>query len=138
MAILATMLGPILVIAGFALYMTTNTQLGRFRWMPWEFLAVSASGVLHSLGYLVTHPAFSTGIAAAISVALGSMLGWFFFSFSMYGPREDRPRVGDRFPHFILPASDGGVFDLAAARGRRRLLLFYRWELVTVLHDGAR
>jgi hypothetical protein len=60
MATLATVLGPILVIAGFALYMTTNTQLGRFRRMPWEFLAVSSSGVLHSLGYFVTHPAAST------------------------------------------------------------------------------
>ena len=126
MATMATALGPILVIAGFALYMATNTQLGRFRRIPLEFLAVSASGVLHALGYFVTHPALSTGIAAAISVALGGMLGWFFFVFSMYGPREDRPRVGDRFPDFILPASDGGVFDLAAARGRRHLLIFYR------------
>jgi hypothetical protein len=123
---LATVLGPILVIGGFALYMATNTQLGRFRRMPWEFLAVSASGVLHALGYFVTHPAPSTGAAAAISVALMGFLGWFFFSFSMYGPREDRPRVGDRFPDFTLPTSDGGVFDLAAARGRRHLLLFYR------------
>jgi hypothetical protein len=126
MAMLATVLGPILVIAGFALYMTTNTQLGRFRRMPWGFLAVTASGVLHSLGYFVTHPALSTGIAAAISLALGGVLGWFFFVFSMYGPREDRPRVGERFPHFVLPASDGGVFDWAAARGRRHLLIFYR------------
>src|SRR5262245_41514205 len=126
METLATVLGPILVIAGFALYMTTNVQLGRFRRIPWEFLAVSASGVLHSLGYFVTIPALSTGIAAAISVALGGVLGWFFFVFSMYGPREERPRVGDRFPDFILPASDGGVFDSAAARGRRQLLIFYR------------
>ena len=126
MATLATVLGPILVIAGFALYMTTNTQLGRFRRMPWEFLAVSSSGVLHSLGYFVTHPAASTAAAAAISVALMGLLGWFFFSFSMYGAREDRPRVGDRFPDFVLPASDGRVFDFAAARGRRQLLIFYR------------
>jgi hypothetical protein len=126
MATLATVLGPILVVAGFVLYMATNTQLGRFRRMPWEFLAVSASGVLHSLGYFAAHPALSSGIAAAISVALGGVLGWFFFVFSMYGPREDRPRVGDRFPDFVLPASDGGAFDFAAARGRRQLLVFYR------------
>src|SRR5262245_38684309 len=126
METLATVLGPILVIAGFVLYMVTNKQLGRFRRMPWEFLAVSASGVLHSLGYFVTHPSLSTGIAAAISVALGSILGWFYFVFSMYGPREDRPRVGERFPEFVLPASDGKMFDFAAARGRRHLLIFYR------------
>jgi peroxiredoxin len=44
----------------------------------------------------------------------------------MYGDREDRPRVGDRFPAFRLPTSDGGVFDLAAGRGKRHLLIFYR------------
>jgi len=123
---LAVPLGPLLVIAGFALYMITNTQLGRFRRMPWEFLAVSASGVLHALGYFIAHPTPSSAAAATVSVALMGLLGWFFFSFSMYGPREDRPRVGDRFPDFALPASDGGVFDFAAARGRRHLLIFYR------------
>jgi peroxiredoxin len=44
----------------------------------------------------------------------------------MYGPREDRPQVGDRFPQFRLPTSDGAVFDLASERGKRHLLLFYR------------
>jgi hypothetical protein len=126
MPMFATLLGPVLVIAGFALYMASNTQLGRFRRMPWEFLAVSAAGVLHALGYFATHPTASTATAAVISVALGGFLGWFFFSFSIYGTREDRPRVGDRFPDFILPASDGGVFDFAAARGRRHLLIFFR------------
>jgi len=53
---------------------------------------------------------------------------WFLFSFSMYGPREDRPRVGERFPDFTLPASDGSTFSLAAARGRRLLVLCYRGD----------
>jgi peroxiredoxin len=44
----------------------------------------------------------------------------------MYAGREDRPRVGDRFPEFRLPASDGVVFDLAAEHGKRHLLIFYR------------
>ena len=48
------------------------------------------------------------------------------FAYSMYAPREDRPRVGDRFPDFRLPSSDGAVFDLAAGRGKRHLLIFYR------------
>jgi len=51
---------------------------------------------------------------------------WFVFSFTMYDRREDRPRVGDHFPDFTLPASDGTTFSLAAARGRRVLLIFYR------------
>jgi hypothetical protein len=119
-------IGPLLVIAGFVLYMITNTKLGRFRRIPWEFLAVSAAGVLHSIGYLAAHPGMGSAIAATVSVALGGFLAWFFFVFSMYGPREDRPRIGERFPDFVLPASDGGIFDFAAARGKRHLLIFYR------------
>src|SRR5262249_51530371 len=51
---------------------------------------------------------------------------WFFFGYSMYRAREDRPRVGERFPEFRLPTSEGGVFDLAAERGKQHLLIFYR------------
>ena len=126
MAMLATLLGPILVIAGFALYMIGNTQFARFRRMPWEFLAISAAGLLHSLGYFAAHPGVWTAVAAAVSSGLGGFLAWFFFIFSMYESREDRPRVGDRFPDFSLPTSDGGVFDFATARGKRHLLIFYR------------
>jgi peroxiredoxin len=38
------------------------------------------------------------------------------------------PRVGDRFPALELPASDGGTFRFADARGRWPLLLFYRGD----------
>jgi hypothetical protein len=33
-------------LSGFGLYMATNTLLGRFRRIPWEFLGVSALGVI--------------------------------------------------------------------------------------------
>src|SRR5262249_49460024 len=65
-------------------------------------------------------------IAAVVSAALFAFLVWFFFGYSMYGAREDRPRVGERFPEFRLPTSEGGVFDLAAERGKQHLLIFYR------------
>jgi len=121
-----TLLGPTLVVAGFALYMAANVWLGRFRRVPWEFLTVSAAGALLSLSRAFTAPSGSTVVAAGVSVVLSGLLVWFFFSFSMYGPREDRPRVGDRFPDFRLPASDGEMFDSATAGRNRRLLIFYR------------
>ena len=118
--------GPLLVLSGFGLYMATNTLLGRFRRMPWEFLAVSASGVV--VGLLIAMRAGGTAntVSAGVSVVLGAFFIWFFFVFSMYETREDRPRVGDRFPDFRLPTSDGAVFDFAAERGKRHLLIFYR------------
>src|SRR5215468_5654507 len=101
------LLGPLVVLSGFGLYMATNTLLGRFRRVPWEFLAISALGVV-----VGTVPALRAGgtanlVAAVVSAILFGLLLWFFFGFTMYGAREDRPCVGDRFPEFRLPTSDG-------------------------------
>ena len=123
---MTALIGPVLVLSGFGLYMATNTLLGRFRRMPWEFLAVSAFGVLVGVGLAIRSGSTADTIGAVVSVALGAFLVWFFFRFSMYASREDRPRVGDRFPEFRLPTSEGGVFDFGAVRGKRHLLIFYR------------
>ncbi len=120
------LVGPLLVASGFGLYMGTNTLLGRFRRQPWEFIALSAIGVVVAIAIAIRSGGGANVAAAVVSVALGAALVWFFFFFSMYEPREDRPRVGERFPDFRLPTSEGGVFDFAAARGKRHLLIFYR------------
>jgi hypothetical protein len=120
------LLGPVLVLSGFGLYMLSNTQLGRFRRIPWEFLAVSALGGIVAVATALREGGTASAIGAIASAALLAFLVWFFFVYSMYAAREDDPRVGDRFPDFRLPTSDGGVFDLAAERGKRHLLIFYR------------
>jgi hypothetical protein len=122
----ADWIGPLLVAAGFGCYMATNVWLGRFRRMPWEFIALAALGVLHALGLWIVRPGAASAVSALVTFSLFGFLVWFFFRFSMYGAREDRPRVGDRFVEFRLPTSDGGVFDFAAERGKRHLLIFYR------------
>jgi len=123
---MAVLIGPLLVLSGFGLYMGSNTLLGRFRRIPWEFLALSALGVAAAVAIALYRGGIGSVIAAVVSAALFAFLVWFFFGYSMYGTREDRPRVGERFPEFRLPTSDGGVFDLAAERGRQHLLIFYR------------
>lgn len=120
-----TLAGPILVITGFGLYMATNSR-GRFRRIPWEFLALSTLGAVLSLAQVLSHPGPGTIAAALVGVGFLCFMGWLFFVKTMYGKREERPRVGDRFPDFRLPASDGGVYDFASARGKPRLLIFYR------------
>src|SRR5262245_8081995 len=122
---MVTLLGPVLVLAGFGLYLVTTSR-GRFRRVPWEFLAVSGLGFLLSLTRVLAGPTAGT-IAAVLASGIGlSFMGWLFFVKSMYGKREDRPRVGDRFPDFRLPSSDGEVYDFALVRGKRHLLIFYR------------
>jgi hypothetical protein len=122
---LLTLAGPALAMSGFGLYMLTSNR-GRFRRIPWEFLALSLLGGLISLGRVIAVPTAATLAAALVSVGFLGFLAWFFFVHTMYGPREDRPRVGDRFPEFRLPTSEGAVYDFAGAHGRRRLLIFYR------------
>ncbi len=106
--------------------MATNVWLGRFRRYPWEFLAVSVFGALFSAVRAATAPSAPTSVAAVVSVVGIAALAWFFFSFSMYGAREDRPRVGELFPAFQLTASDGELYDSRADHGTRRLFIFYR------------
>jgi|SRR5262245_26068105 len=120
------LLGPLVVLSGFGLYMASNTLLGRFRRVPWEFLAVSAVGVIAAVILAARGPSTAATVGAAASVVLFGLLLWFFFGYSMYAAREDRPRVGDRFPQFRLPTSDGAVVDLASEGGKRLLPLFYR------------
>jgi hypothetical protein len=120
------LIGPVVVLAGFGLYVLSNVWLGRFRRMPYEFIAVSAAGALYAIARVLAAPAPATGASALASVALFGGLCWMWFSYSMYGQREDRPRVGDSFPEFRLPASDGSLYAFAAPDRKRRLLIFYR------------
>lgn len=123
---MATVLAPLLAAGGPLLYVAASTRLVLWRRVPWEFLGLSAAGVLLGVWRLTRTPGLGSAVAALLATALFAFFCWWIFSGSMYGAREDRPRVGDRFPDFTLPASSGPPFSLAAARGRRLLVLFYR------------
>jgi hypothetical protein len=123
---MSDLIGPIVVLSGFGLYVASNVWLGRFRRLPFEFLAVSVVGAGYAVIRAFMVPSTLATTSALVSVALLGGICWMWFSYSMYGPREDRPRVGDVFPEFRLPASDGTVYAFAAADRKRRLLVFYR------------
>ncbi len=119
-------IGPLVVVSGLGLYFGANFWLGRFERVPYGAIAISLAGGIYSVMRAFVAPS-ATAIAAALaSIGLLAFLYWFYFSFSMYAEREDRPRVGDRFPSFVLPASDGSLYDSAAAKPTRRLYIFYR------------
>lgn len=125
---MAVLLPPLIALGAFGLYFLTTFRLARYRRQPWEFVAVIAAGAALGVYQLVRAPGIGSAIGAGLSVGTLGFASWFLFSFSMYGRREDRPRVGDRFPDFTLPASDGSSFSLAGARGRRLLVLCYRGD----------
>jgi hypothetical protein len=123
-----TLLGPLLAAGGFALYFVAMSSLALWERIPWPFLAISSAGAVWSVWWLARAPGLVRGAAAFAAVAALGFSGWYFLSFSMFGSREEVPRVGDPLPAFELPASDGATFRLADARGRWLLLLFYRWD----------
>ena len=119
-------LPPVIAIAGVALYFVTSFRLARYRKYAWEFLAIVAAGATLGVVLFYDAPSPRTAISAASSLALFVGAIWFLFVFSMYGAREEEPRVGDAFPEFSLPDSQGGMFRLSEARGHKLLLVFYR------------
>ena len=124
----STLLGPLLALGGFALYFVAMSRFALWERIPWAFLAVSCAGAVWSVWWLWRAPGLARGAAAATAVAAFAFSGWYLLSFSMFGAREDLPRVGDSLPAFELPTSDGGTFRLADARGSWLLLLFYRGD----------
>src|SRR5262245_56389089 len=120
------LLPPVVAAAALGLYFLTTFRLAAYRRVPWEWLAVMLAATSFAVARAVREPGAATIVAAAVTWALVVFAAWFLFSFTMYGAREDRPRVGEQFPDFTLPASDGTTFHLAGARGRRLLLVFYR------------
>jgi len=125
---MAAVFPPLIAAGSFGLYFLTSFRLARYRRVPWEFLAAIAACAGLGVYLWWRAPGIGTTVGALLSVGILVFACWFLFSFSMYGPREDRPRVGERFPDFTLPASDGSTFSLAAARGRRLLVLCYRGD----------
>jgi hypothetical protein len=125
---LATLVAPLLAIGGFAAYLALTTGFGVFRRIPTEFLAIVAFGAGLGLWRAARRPTVGTVVAALLCLAIAGFGSWWLFDYSMYGAREERPAVGERFPDFTLPDSRGGTFDLASARGRPILLLFYRGD----------
>jgi hypothetical protein len=119
-------LAPLVALAGLGLYFFLTLKLAVWRRYPWECVAISALGPLLGIYALARDPGIGTALGLALAAAIFAFGCWFLFSFSMFGPREDRPRAGDRFPDFTLPASEGPPVSLAALRGRRLVLLFYR------------
>jgi len=121
-----TVLAPLLSLTGFGLYFAVCLRFAVWRRVPWEFLAVTLAGAGLGLYQVARAPGVATAVGALLAVGIAAFACWFIFSFSMYGPREDRPRPGDAFPDFALRTSDGTRFALADAHGRRMLILFYR------------
>src|SRR5438093_13362202 len=116
---MAAVLPPLIAAGSFGLYFLTSFRLARYRRVPWEFLAAIAACAGLGVYPWWRAPGIGTTVGALLSVGILVFACWFLFSFSMYGPPEDRPRVGERLPDLPLPPSDDSPLSLHAARRRR-------------------
>jgi hypothetical protein len=123
-----SVLGLLLAVGGLAAYFAVAARFPFWRRVPWEFMTLSGLGTLLAVVAFARAPGLGTGLAAALSLGVLGFSLWYLFVYSMFGSREERPRVGDPFPDFALPDSTGTTFRLSDARGRRVLLLFYRGD----------
>lgn len=121
-------LAPLIAIGGAAVYMLLTLKFGLYWRVPWPFLLVIAAGAALGVTTLVRRPGIASGLSALLSVGMLGLACWWLFSFSMFAPREERPRVGDVFPDFALPTAGGETFALSARDGRRHLLMLYRGD----------
>ncbi len=123
---IGAILPPLVAAGALGLYFLTTFRLARWRRTPWEFLALMAAAVAVAVYGFTAAPGAATAVTATLTANIAIFSCWFLFSFTTYGGREDRPRVGERFPDFTLPASDGSTVRLADSRGRRLLVVCYR------------
>lgn len=121
-------LAPLLAIGGAAAYMLLTLNAGLYWRVPWPFLAVIVAAAALGVALLLRRPGFATAVSALLSAGVLALSLWWVFSYSMFAPREDRPRVGDVFPEFALPSAKGGTFSLSGRDGRRHLVLLYRGD----------
>lgn len=120
-------LGLALTLGGFVGYFVAASRFALFETVPWAFLAVMTLGLVLAVAGVVRRPQALSAVGAALAVGVFAFASWYLFSYSIFGPRETRPAVGDPFPAFAaLPTSTGGTFRLEDARGQYLLLLFYR------------
>ncbi|HZR82254.1 MAG TPA: hypothetical protein VFD92_14260 [Candidatus Binatia bacterium] len=126
--VVAAILAPIIAGGALFAYVGITTSLGVFREVPWEFLALSVAGAVLGVWVAFRRPRWWSVASALASSGLTAMVFLFIFSWSMLPAREDRPRVGDRFPDFALATSTGSTFRLSEATGRRHLIVLYRGD----------
>jgi hypothetical protein len=90
-----------------------------------QFLFVGASFLLGLLGALRVPGLLSLAFLAVEIGAFTVVL--IFFGFGFRFPQDQRLKVSDRFPDFVLPDSEGGTFDSRRLLGSSAALyVFYR------------
>jgi hypothetical protein len=118
----------LLLLLGVAHFFWTLRR-GIYRRIPYELFALVGGAALLGVFAALEHPATVTvGLFGVELVAL-ALLTWYMGIGARFPRGEVAVKVGDRFPQFRLPDSEGGEFDSSSLAGRSTALyLFYRGD----------
>jgi hypothetical protein len=102
---------------------------GIYRRIPYElFTLVGAAALLGLFAALDRPGPVTVGLFGIELVAL-ALLTWYMGIGARFPRGEVAVKVGDRFPRFRLPDSEGGEFDSSSLAGTSTALyLFYRGD----------
>jgi hypothetical protein len=117
-----------LLIAGIAVFWAT-LRAGIYRRIPYELYLLLSSAVGVGLYAWIGDPSWLTALSFIIAgLGLGLLL-WYTHFGSVYPRSELGIEVGDRFPVFSLPDSNGEMVTSRDLIGKRSALyLFYRGD----------
>jgi hypothetical protein len=116
-----------LILAGSITTYVVTLRAGIYRRIPFEHYALM--GVASCLALYGVITSLSWTSIAVFSLAFSSLvlLAWYVHFGAILPRSQIRLELGQRFPSFTLPASDGEIFESEAMRGKQSALyLFYR------------
>lgn len=120
--------GILLLASGVALFYWTLGR-GIYRRIPYELFALVGAAALLGVVAAIERPEVATVALFVVELAALLLLTWYVGVGARFPRGEVSVKVGDPFPHFRLPDSEGGEFDSSSLAGKSTALyLFYRGD----------
>jgi hypothetical protein len=118
----------LLVIASVAIYWLT-LKAGVYRRIPYEHYLLLSGSIGGGFYAWLQDPSWVTGAPPFIAALVAGFLVWYVHVGTVFPRSELHIKVGDRFPDFSLPDSDGKTVTANDLGGKRSALyLFYRGD----------
>jgi predicted membrane channel-forming protein YqfA (hemolysin III family) len=102
---------------------------GIYRRIPYEQYLLMGVATLLAFYAVWQDRSILTLVALAVSALVLGVLIWFIHFESKFPRARLKIKIGERFPSFSLPDSQGGVYESDRKRGEKSALyLFYRGD----------
>jgi len=122
-------LASLLLLAASLVISWLTLKAGVYRRIPYEHYILLSGSIGVGIYAWRQDPSWVTGGPIFIVVLVAGFLVWYVHWGSVFPRSELRIRVGDRFPDFSLPDSDGKTITADDLGGKQSALyLFYRGD----------